>query len=331
MREVAKQPDTWHIQASNPKYKNHVIVIGESVRQDYLSVYGFPLETTPFLDQAPAKIYNGYIAAASYTYPSLLHTLYLTEKHEVNYTNNLITLANSAGFETYWFSNQGGGGETDTFSMTLGRRAAHSFYFDKGMNTNNQPDTDLLPYIDAALSDSTTKPRLIVLHLMGSHPVFCDRVEGIPVEFQYRSKEMSCYLQSLKQTDSLLETIADKLKQNGNNYSMLFFSDHGLTELRDYGKSLFGEVLLRHGTQYRQNYQVPLIEISSEQSTQQHLPLYQSATRFLQGVAEWAGIEADEFKDKPSFWQNSPIPVKVFNSSEWINFDSLPDNPISEQ
>ncbi|WP_369678679.1 sulfatase-like hydrolase/transferase [Pasteurella multocida] len=41
------EPD-WKIQSVNSKYDNYVLVIGESMRADYMSLYGYPIETTPF-------------------------------------------------------------------------------------------------------------------------------------------------------------------------------------------------------------------------------------------------------------------------------------------
>ena len=43
-----------------PKYKNYVLVIGESLRQDYMSVYGYPLKTTPFLDDVNGVFIDAY-------------------------------------------------------------------------------------------------------------------------------------------------------------------------------------------------------------------------------------------------------------------------------
>ncbi|MCV5479428.1 phosphoethanolamine transferase, partial [Escherichia coli] len=36
------QKDSWDIVSVEKKYKTIIIVIGESVRRDYLSVYGYP-------------------------------------------------------------------------------------------------------------------------------------------------------------------------------------------------------------------------------------------------------------------------------------------------
>lgn len=37
------------IQQVVPKYKNYIVVIGESMRRDYMSLYGYQTKTTPYL------------------------------------------------------------------------------------------------------------------------------------------------------------------------------------------------------------------------------------------------------------------------------------------
>ncbi len=44
------QKSSWEIVSVEKKYKTIIIVIGESVRRDYLSVYGYPLPTTPWMN-----------------------------------------------------------------------------------------------------------------------------------------------------------------------------------------------------------------------------------------------------------------------------------------
>ncbi|MEK5745708.1 sulfatase-like hydrolase/transferase, partial [Acinetobacter variabilis] len=72
-----------------------------------------------------------------------------------------------------------------------------------------------------------TQPQLIVLHLMGSHPQACDRTKGKYTVF-VQSKETSCYLYSMTQTDTLLAKLYRQLQNSGNTFSLTYFSDHGL-------------------------------------------------------------------------------------------------------
>ncbi|AWW59748.1 hypothetical protein C4O88_04200 [Pasteurellaceae bacterium 12591] len=63
------EPD-WKIQSVNSKYDNYVLVIGESMRADYMSLYGYPIETTPFLKRTRGIVFTNYISSAPNTQPS---------------------------------------------------------------------------------------------------------------------------------------------------------------------------------------------------------------------------------------------------------------------
>ncbi|EPY6010561.1 phosphoethanolamine transferase, partial [Escherichia coli] len=52
--------DNWKILPGTPLYDTIVIVTGESVRRDYMSVYGYPVPTTPWLNMAPGLFIDGY-------------------------------------------------------------------------------------------------------------------------------------------------------------------------------------------------------------------------------------------------------------------------------
>ncbi|HAI6443671.1 TPA: hypothetical protein HLZ34_24520, partial [Escherichia coli] len=51
--------DNWKILPGVPLYDTIVIVTGESVRRDYMSVYGYPVPTTPWLNTAPGLFIDG--------------------------------------------------------------------------------------------------------------------------------------------------------------------------------------------------------------------------------------------------------------------------------
>ncbi|HDR1352482.1 TPA: sulfatase-like hydrolase/transferase, partial [Pasteurella multocida] len=126
------KPD-WKIQSVNPKYGNYVLVIGESMRANYMSLYGYPIDTTPFLKKTNAIVLDNFISASSGTQVSLLRSFYIKDKDDNFQTNNNIaTLANLAGFNTYWISNQGILGEFDTAASRLAYLFKHHKFTKKG-------------------------------------------------------------------------------------------------------------------------------------------------------------------------------------------------------
>lgn len=162
------------------------------------------------------------------------------------------------------------------------------------------------------------------IHLIGSHPIFCERLWQ-KVEFSYINENLSCYLQSIKQTDWLLENIVEELKLQNKKYSLLYFSDHGLS-LQN--KSRLGKLTLSVGNETKQNYLVPLFILASDAKEHQIIPIKQSAINFLYGFSQWLGITLiDKSLIQSSFWQGSTDPIKVYDWNNWVEFDLLKNEP----
>ena len=322
---IHAQPQ-WQIESVQPRHQNNVLIIGESMRRDYLSLYGYPVSTTPFLSQVKGQVFDLYVAAGPNTQPSLQRSLYRSEnQHQTTvYTDNIISLAKAAGFHTYWLSNQGKMGEYDTMAARIAVQADQHFFTSKGDYTfGNTPDSALLPELDKALQQASSQPKLIVLHLMGSHPPFCDRVEAQQAAREYPtiSAEMSCYLASLKQTDDLLAQIQQRLQQQNQSYSVLYFSDHGLAHLGE-GKDL----TMLNNKEFKQSYAVPLVVFDSEAQRQTRIQNPQSAFNFMDGFAQWLGIKESHLNQQDFF--NPPTQsIKVFDWHGLVDYDSLKEDP----
>jgi len=142
------QKDSWDIVSVEKKYKTIIIVIGESVRRDYLSVYGYPLPTTPWLNSAPGIFINGYFSAAPNTTGSLSRTLTLDYTETGNPGNNIVTLARKAGYETWWISNQGSLGRHDTLISVIAASADKKYFLKEGNSSSRRiDDEDMLQYV----------------------------------------------------------------------------------------------------------------------------------------------------------------------------------------
>lgn len=76
------------IPVSGQSAKNVVLVVWDAVRADHLSCYGYPRQTSPFLDQLASRgiLFEQAIAASSHTVesiPSLLSST-LPTSHQMN-------------------------------------------------------------------------------------------------------------------------------------------------------------------------------------------------------------------------------------------------------
>jgi glucan phosphoethanolaminetransferase (alkaline phosphatase superfamily) len=178
MAQLANMKDSWHVLAVKPKYQLYVVVIGESARRDALGA----LAATGTTRRSPAQ---STAICLMTTFPPAVQrkNLGLTLNRVVDgkpqYQDNFVTLANRAGFQTWWFSNQGQIGEYDTAIASIAKRADEVQFLKNGdfeANKNTQ-DEQLLKLTEQVLSVQRTQPQLIVLHLMGSHPQACDRTK----------------------------------------------------------------------------------------------------------------------------------------------------------
>lgn len=327
MQELATLQDNWHVIAAKPRHQVYVVVIGESVRRDALGAFGGHWANTPFMSSMNGALFQNYLSAASSTQQSLGLTLTLVGKdQQPQYQNNIVTLAKRAGFHTYWFSNQGQLGHYDTAIASIAKRADNVQFLKNGnFISQDTQDTDLLKFTNGALNDNTEAPKLIVYHLMGSHPKACERTRH-KYETFVNNKEISCYLYSITQTDSFLSSLNKQLQNSGKKFSMIYFSDHGLSFKERGSKSEY----LSHNDQFQQNYQVPMLITSSGETRHRKIKAVRSANDFMSLFAEWSGIRSQEVVPKYRFISEQPAPpayVTDFSLSK-VNYDKLPQDPF---
>ena len=321
----------WHIISAKPQYKNYVLIIGESARRDYMSTYGFNLSTTPFLDKTKGYINAGYISSAPATYHSLLNTLHFNpkDKGKKDYSYNIITLAKMAGIKTFWLSNQGSIGKYDTLASRLGVTADFHYFTKKGgFTTNNADDMTLLDELKRRFKEKTysNNVRLFVIHLMGSHRNFCQRLKEEEKKLEFINESLSCYVNTILKTDKFIEETVTLLKEQNEPYSLVYFSDHGLSHTyKEYKK----EIDLDFGDKYKQNFDVPFVKISSDDKVREVVNLKRSAFNFIYGFSQWIGVETKELNSHYNFFSTKDDEeIKVFNFEENIPYDTLKDDNI---
>ena len=315
-------PTTWQITSVTPKYQNYVLVIGESMRSDYMSLYGFPLENCSFLKEVKGTVLEGFTSTAPNTTASLLRMFIQMKGEDFVYENNLISLAKKAGYDTYWLSNQGGVGEFDTPVFKIGYLADNKKFMKKGgYDSKLVYDSALLPVFKEYLSAPATRPRLFILHLVGSHPLFQKRLEQ-PIHYHYYNESISAYIQTIEQTDNLLKQVYNILQERGMPFSLIYFSDHGL-ETKDKGTD---KATLAHGV-CKASYRVPFVQINSDDTIHKKTKVKKSAFHFLDGYAQWLGIKEKSLKNNYDFLSSKPDTLKVY-TGKYILFDTLQEDKV---
>ncbi|MGC9691136.1 phosphoethanolamine transferase [Escherichia coli] len=202
----------------------YVLIVGESVRVDNMSLYGYTRSTTPQVEaqRKQIKLFNQAISGAPYTALSVPLSLTADSvlSHDIhNYPDNIINMANQAGFQTFWLSSQSAFRQNGTAVTSIAIRAMETVYV-RGF------DELLLPHLSQALQQNTQQKKLIVLHLNGSHEPACSAYPQSSAVFQPQDDQDACYDNSIHYTDSLLGQVFELLKDR--RASVMYFADHGL-------------------------------------------------------------------------------------------------------
>ena len=226
------------IKTDEQPIENIVILIGESVRKQNMSLYSYQRDTTPIeaSEKENMLLYqNAYSPAAitNISVPIVLSNLDISNyKRELRkLSDNVVNTANHLNYNTFWYSTQGG---------AQGITAIASFA--KNKKFLNGYDEAVIPYLKDALKDSSPK-KLIVLHINGSHPYACDKYP--PKEAVWKGGIDECYDNSIRYTDKLIGQIFELLKDK--NSALVYFSDHGQIKENE---------VYKHGD-YREAVQVP--------------------------------------------------------------------------
>ena len=322
LKNSIHQSANWHILKNKPRYKTYVLIIGESMRKDYMSSYGYPINSTPFLTTTPGILVNGYLSTASHTAVSLPRTLAISHGLDLHPANNIITLANVAKMKTIWLSNQGFIGQYDTAVSAIAVHASERKFLKKGnFLTNNTSDYALLPLFKQALAQPYNGSKLIVLHIMGSHENFCDRIKKDI--YNFKDKDLSCYLSTYNQTDTIIKTIVNDLKATQDSYSLMYFSDHGLNNV----STIKGKTQLVHGDLYKQDYEVPLIEIASDIHQHTMLNKQISAFDFMSIFSNWIGVKTAQLPSLNVYQLPQNKKIQVLSGNQMVLFKSLKNDP----
>lgn len=290
-----------------------VVIIGESVRKDYLSVYGYPLNTTPYLKTAKGIFIDGLIAAASNTQLSLSRTLFKTMPNEnrIDWGINFVSLANKAGYETYWISNQGISEYGDDIFYALAHSTNQAHFFKKGNYLSSATDDEEILPIFTKVVHSNIKNKVIFIHMMGSHEPVCYRLGKFQSSFQIHN-EADCYAATIEKLDLFVKKITDILKNK--KYKLMYFSDHGLSVEKK---------RIIHSADIYEVYQVPLFYLDSE--AREHILLKKkiSSMNLIDLYSNFINIRTNFTNKKYSFYSIAELEDNLDPLVYWKNYKHL--------
>ncbi len=270
----------------------YVLVIGESLRRDHMSLYGYQYDTTPNLNNRKSQmlVFDNAYSPAPVTILSvpisLANIRFDQMQDKKHYADNIISLANDAGFKTYWLSNQGKTNKRTSVISAIANMANN-----KKWNEFVGYDEELFDYFTEAINDKTNQKKLIVLHTYGSHEPACNRFPEEQFKKFSGQEDDDCYDSSIAYTDKFLESLLQQL--DNKPATLLYFSDHALQRL-----DADNNVHYHHGVNSpkKEAYEIPLfIWYSSTTSkpvfSEKNLREPYSTVNNYWLMSDWLGIQ----------------------------------------
>ncbi len=216
-----------------------VLSLGESLRADHLSLYGYPRETTPLAEHLPFLVFEQCYSAGAGTTESVTRMLTratvrdtspaLTEK-------SVISLFRKAGFRTVWLTNQGAmaTGETPVASIAKESEIYRTHPSVHSIGARIQ-DSDLLPMLEEILA-MPEQDTLVILHSFGSHinpehryadqfRLYTPICSSFSVADCSDESLINSYDNSIRATDSYWAGLVENLQDK--NAILIITADHG--------------------------------------------------------------------------------------------------------
>jgi heptose-I-phosphate ethanolaminephosphotransferase len=225
--------------------ETYVVVIGESLNRDHTSLYGYSRKTTPWLDKQEGQqgwikftqAYSNYVE----TIPALTFALTAANQyngHDYIGMPSFVDVLKSAGFKTYWISNQVGLGGLDNPITAIAENSDVYIRtnYSIGMTLGNSYDlrlVDIFKRLKTHIDPNANN--LLVFHLLGNHFNYCRRFPPAFAMFASQTshyppsmvERINCYDDSVRYTDMVISEIYTETMKLGSVSIFLFMPDHG--------------------------------------------------------------------------------------------------------
>lgn len=215
-----------------PKAGVYVLVIGESQNRAHMQAYNYHRATTPWLDSMKNDknmlLFTKAYSCHTHTVPTLLYAL--TAKNQYNNIAvknavSVLEVAEAAGFETVWLSNQVKYSAWDTPVTSIAGEANQQKWINSTLGESTNTD-----YFDGKLIEELEKIKitdkmLIVMHLMGNHGSYEQRY---PKAFEkYDGKNtIDKYDNSIIYNDYVMSQVYKSARKIPNFKGLVYCSDH---------------------------------------------------------------------------------------------------------
>ena len=213
-----------------------VLIVGESSRGDHFGLNGYSRDTTPRLNHQ--KSLYSFRHARSCDTLTLRSMNYMFSPLTCKDKSNNVTDAafsnifRSLGYRVEIYSLQ----TLNAFYHYLGYDKLLSKYAIVREQQSGTKDKSLLPYIKKAVDTYKGGKKLIIVHTLGSHQSYFDRIDRSQrlykpactnADVAQCSKEelVNAYDNTIMATDSFVSSVVDML--SGKSAMLVYLSDHG--------------------------------------------------------------------------------------------------------
>ena len=220
-----------------------VYILGESTTRNHMGIYGYHLQTTPYLSNLEK---TGDLVNFTDVISPNGHTIKVLEKLFTFYRQgakgkwyeytDLFSILNQAGYYTTWLSNQESSGIYGNHGRFFAERCKSNSFVcvrDSKSNFTEPYDEHLLPLLDQTLKQTKPK-RFIVLHLIGTHMAYENRYPKTFKAFSTNVEQgennkiketKAAYDTAVRYNDSIVNAIINRFKDK--NALIIYTSDHG--------------------------------------------------------------------------------------------------------
>lgn len=228
-----------------------IFILGESVREDHLSINGYIRETTPLLDKQENVIsYKNISTPHTYTnssVPRILSNISTTDKQFSKLTS-LYSVFNSCGYKTSWIGNQ----ELERSYKSIVNTNNKVILIDSlrsVLSFNKAYDDKLLDPFKEQIG--TSGPQILTIHMMGSHWYYDNRyperfrkfkpvTDSKYIPSQTDEQIINAYDNTIIYLDYFLNEIIDSITASKEPTIFIYLSDHG-ERLGEHNKWLHAE------------------------------------------------------------------------------------------
>ena len=236
-----------------------VVVIGETYIKRHSSLYGYPLETNPYLSKEPGLItYSDVISPVNATTLSFQYFMSMARTDDTLQWYNsplLPAFFKQAGYNVVFYSNQyvqqGDVGFYDASAGFLNHPKIHNSLFDYRNHKRYAFDDEMISDYEAHRDEiEAADKNLILFHLFGQHTPAVERFPRDNAYFEesdiYRDDLSSDkrqiiaeYDNAVRYNDGVVEHIINLFRQR--DCLLLYFADHGeeVYDCRDYAGRKF--------------------------------------------------------------------------------------------